>query len=137
MVMMKIPNPKSIGSQSSATSNKTLEIQCLIGNPKILTHPSRLLQFSCFEKRFKPGGFSLTLSLSLLYSGFRTTRSNSNQKTRKKMTKISLELNSNLGGDLDLAKPGMTNASLLELRRFEATHNSFPPTAILQFSTFF
>ena len=80
---MKIPNPKSIRSQSSAISNKTLEIQCLIGNPKFLPHPSRLLQFSCFKKRFKPGGFSLTLSLSLLYSGFRTTRSNSNQKTRK------------------------------------------------------
>jgi len=63
---MKIPNPKSIRSQSSATSNKTLEIQCLIGNPKILTHPSRLLQFSCFKKRFKPGGFSLTRSLSPL-----------------------------------------------------------------------
>lgn len=65
-LMMKIlPNPKSIRSQSSAISNKTLEIQCLIGNPKILPHPPRLLQFSCLKKRFKPGGFSLTLSLSL------------------------------------------------------------------------
>lgn len=96
--------------------------------------------FLASENASNPEVFlSLSLSLSSTQDFVRRDQIQIRKpkKARKKVTKISLKLNSNLGGDPDLPKSGMTNASLLELQRFEATHNSFPPTAISQFSTFF
>ena len=94
--------------KNSSTPTKTLAIFL----------PQKTLQ----TRRF----FSHSLSLSLSFAQDFVRRDQIQIRKPEKVTKISLELNSNFGGDMDLAKPGMTNASLLELRRFEATHNSFP-----------